>query len=69
VSNVEETKRKVRLRKLQNIGLRAKKQGKKLRARKNTIAKAGNYAAPVDPTGMDPAMQVTLGIKKKGKRK
>lgn len=26
-------------------------------------AKAGNYRAPVDTTGMDPEMKATLGIK------
>ena len=38
--------------------------------RKQPVARAGNYTAPIDTTGMDEDMKVTLGIKKKrGKKK
>jgi hypothetical protein len=30
--------------------------------KKEPVAKAGNYAAPVDTVGMDESMKVTLGI-------
>jgi hypothetical protein len=33
---------------------------------KYPTARAGNYVAPVDPEGMDPEMQKTLGV---GRRK
>ena len=30
--------------------------------RKYPTARAGNYAAPIDTAGMDPAMKATLGV-------
>ncbi len=33
-------------------------------ARKAPTARAGNYRAPVDTTGMDPEMKATLGVAK-----
>ena len=33
-------------------------------ARKMPTARAGNYVAPVDTVGMDPAMKATLGLTK-----
>ena len=34
-------------------------------ARKMPTARAGNYAAPVDTSGMDPEMKETLGVGRK----
>lgn len=31
-------------------------------ARKSPVARAGNYAAPVDTSGMDPSMKESLGF-------
>jgi hypothetical protein len=44
-----------------------KKPAPKIKPVKNPYpsARAGNYRAPVDTTGMDPEMMNTLGIKRK----